>query len=195
MKWQRGEKGHFITKGTDWVHSMDGHDKMMGCQNSTFPLAIYGPIDTASRKILWLKIWTSNSCPKRIGSRYLEHLHETCQIASMITVDKGTETGMMVTMHSYLRQSHGDMNAEDTVLYGPSTSNQVLPQYINRVNNMVETTDQSYIKGIILFNVPLWSDIEVPTPPQKLRNFCLTPKKKCKDQRCRQSLLNKRSEY
>jgi hypothetical protein len=133
MKRQRREKGHFVTKGTDWVHSMDGHDKMMGYQNSTFPLAIYGSIDTASRKILWLKIWTSNSCPKRIGSWYLEHLHETRQIASMIRVDKGTETGMMATMHSYLRQSHGDMNAEDTVLYGPSTSNQVLPQYVNRV--------------------------------------------------------------
>ena len=49
-------KGHFSTKGTNWVHSMDGHDKLMGYQNSTFPLAIYGSIDTASRKILWLKI-------------------------------------------------------------------------------------------------------------------------------------------
>ena len=53
----RREKGNFVTKGTNWVHSMDGHDKLMGYQNSTFPLAVYGAIDTASRKILWLKIW------------------------------------------------------------------------------------------------------------------------------------------
>ena len=59
---------------------MDGHDKLMGYQNSTFPLAIYGSIDTASRKILWLKIWTGNADPKRIARWYLEHLYETGQL-------------------------------------------------------------------------------------------------------------------
>ena len=118
-------KGHFSTKGTNWVHSMDGHDKLMGYQNSTFPLAIYGSIDTASRKILWLKIWTGNSDPKRIARWYLEHLYEKRAIASHIRIDRGSETGIMATMHSYLRQSNGDMNPFDTVIYGPSTSNQV----------------------------------------------------------------------
>ena len=104
---------------------MDGHDKLMGYQNSMFPLAVYGAIDTASRKILWLKIWISNSSPKRIGLWYLEQLYETKTIPSMICVDKGTESGVMATTHAYLRQNHGDMDAADTVLYGPSTSNQV----------------------------------------------------------------------
>ena len=43
----------------------------------------------------------------------------------MIRVDKGTETGIMATIHSFLRQHHDDMDPFDTVLYGPSTSNQV----------------------------------------------------------------------
>lgn len=44
----------------------------------------------------------------------------------MIRLDKGTETGIMATMHSFLRQNHGDdMDPHDTVVYGPSTSNQV----------------------------------------------------------------------
>ena len=64
---KKRQKGHFTTKGPNWVHSLDGHDKMMGYQNSTFPLAIYGCIDTASRKLLWLKVWVSNSDPKIIG--------------------------------------------------------------------------------------------------------------------------------
>lgn len=38
-------KGNFTTKGSNWVHSLDGHDKLMGYQNSTFPLAIYGCLD------------------------------------------------------------------------------------------------------------------------------------------------------
>ena len=44
-------KGNFTTRGANWVHSLDGHDKLMGYQNSTFPLAIYGCMDTASRKL------------------------------------------------------------------------------------------------------------------------------------------------
>jgi hypothetical protein len=45
-------KGTYSTKGTNWVHSLDGHDKLMGYQNSTYPLAVYGCLDSASRKIL-----------------------------------------------------------------------------------------------------------------------------------------------
>jgi hypothetical protein len=124
-RWKRRAKGNYTTRGTNFVHSLDGHDKLMGYQNSTFPLAIYGAIDTASRKILWLRIWESNSDPMRIGRWYLEYLFETRRIATMIRVDKGTETGTMATIHSFLRQHHGDMDPFDTVLYGPSTSNQV----------------------------------------------------------------------
>ena len=69
---QKKQKGHFMSKGTDWVHSLDGHDKLMGYQNSTFPLAVYACIDTCSRKVLWAKVWTSNSDPSVIGRFYLE---------------------------------------------------------------------------------------------------------------------------
>ena len=48
------QKGNLTTRGSKWVHSLDGHDKLMGYQNLTFPLAIYGCLDTASRKLLWL---------------------------------------------------------------------------------------------------------------------------------------------
>ena len=47
-------------------------------------------------------------------------------MASYIRMDKGTETGTMATMHAFLRCNHEDItDAGDTVLYGPSTSNQV----------------------------------------------------------------------
>ena len=64
---EKRKKGNFSSKGPDFVHSLDGHDKMMGYQNSTFPLAVYGCIDTASRKKMWLRIWTTNSNPKLVG--------------------------------------------------------------------------------------------------------------------------------
>jgi hypothetical protein len=118
-------KGHFTTKGTNWVHSVDGHDKLMGFQNSTYPLAVYGCIDTASRKLLWLHVWITNSDPLIVGRWYLEHLYETRVISSYIRMDKGTETGVLATMHSFLRRHHGDIDPCETVIYSPSMSNQV----------------------------------------------------------------------
>ena len=112
---KKRKKGNFTSKGPNWVHSLHGHDKLMGYQNSTYPLAVYGCMDTASRKLLWLKIWVTNSDPKLVG-RYLEHLMETRIIYSLMRLGKGTETGVMATMHAFLRKNHND---------GPSTSNQV----------------------------------------------------------------------
>ena len=98
----------------------------MEYQNSTFPLAIYGCLDTASRKLLWLRVWVTNSDPKIIGRWYLEYLYETRAISSMLRLDKGTETGVMATIHTYLRSGHGDMDdPSESIIYGPSTSNQV----------------------------------------------------------------------
>ena len=119
-------KGNFTTKGSKWIHSLDGHDKLMGYQNSTFPLAIYGCMDTASRKLLWLKVWTSNSDPQLIGRWYLEYLFESRVMASIIRLDKGTETGTIATMHAFLRRHHqDDINPMHSMIYGLSTSNQV----------------------------------------------------------------------
>ena len=119
-------KGRFTTAGPNWVLSLDGHCKLMGFQKDTFPLAVYGCLDTASRKLLFLRVGTGNSDPRVIGIWYLEFLYETKQIASIIRIDKGTETGKMATLHAYLRRHHNDMDPCDTVIYGKSTSNQVL---------------------------------------------------------------------
>ena len=43
-----------------------------------------------------------------------------------LRVDRGTETGCMATIHSYLHDNHGTFDdATESVIYGPSTSNQV----------------------------------------------------------------------
>lgn len=43
-----------------------------------------------------------------------------------IRVDKGTETGDLTTMQSYLRHLQGDLeDATDSVMYGPSTQNKI----------------------------------------------------------------------
>ena len=88
-QFKKKPKGHFCSPGPNFVHSLDGHDKLMCYQNSTFPLAVYGCIDTCSRNVLWAKTWTTNSDPNVIGRFYLEYLYKTRTIASRLRLDKG----------------------------------------------------------------------------------------------------------
>ena len=47
-----------------------------------------------------------------------------------ILIDKGLEPGTLATMYCYLRRQHSDVetdeDAVETVIHGPSTSNQVV---------------------------------------------------------------------
>ena len=116
----------FRSDGPNWLHSLDGHDKLMGFQNWTFPIAIYGSLDTFSRKLMFLRVWSSNSNPILIGKFFWEHLSDTMVLPSYIRVDKGTETGKMATMQIYLRDNVSEMeDVSQCVKYGPSTSNKI----------------------------------------------------------------------
>ena len=43
-----------------------------------------------------------------------------------IRIDRGTETGVIATMHSFLHGTHvGVVDATENVLYGPSTQNKI----------------------------------------------------------------------
>ena len=98
----------------------------MGFQNSTFPLAIYGCLDTFSRKILFLRVWNGNLDPRVLAHFYLKHLVDTKTLSHFLRLDRGTETGLMATMHSYLHQNQGyHEDPTDSVKYGPSTSNKI----------------------------------------------------------------------
>ena len=46
-------------------------------------------------------------------------------MVSYLRIDRGTETGTLAAMLAFLRRHHGDVDPLETVIYGPSTSNQV----------------------------------------------------------------------
>ena len=78
-------KGSSSSKGPNFVYSLDGHEKLMGYQNSTYPLAVYGCIYTASRKVLWLRVWAQaaqaparrrSSCAITVMTEFLEFVWE-----------------------------------------------------------------------------------------------------------------------
>ena len=126
QKKKKKPKGNFTSEGPLWVVSLDGHDKLCGFQNSTFPLGVYGCIDTFSRKVLFLNVCYSNSNPLLIGRMYLKYLFDTEMLPVNIRMDRGTETGKLATIHVYLLNQHGLMDdPTDSIIFGPSTSNKI----------------------------------------------------------------------
>ena len=70
-----------------------------------------------------------NNCdPQLVGRWYLEYLLESKVMPSMLRIDRGSETGTMATIHAFLRRNNQDdlNDPVDSILYGPSTSNQVI---------------------------------------------------------------------
>ena len=99
---------------------------MEGYQNWTFPLAIYGCQDTFSRKILFLKVWSSNNDPMVTASFFMTHLFEHNVVPRFIRLDCGTETGIIGALQAYLRRNDAELNdPTDSVMFGPSTSNKI----------------------------------------------------------------------
>ena len=96
---KKNPKGHFKSDDPLWLVSLDGHDKLCGYQNWTFPLGIYGCLDTFSHKILYLFVCPSNSDPLVIGKLYLQYLFNEETLPRNLRIDRGTETGKMATVH------------------------------------------------------------------------------------------------
>ena len=95
---------------------------------TVFPIAIYGCLDIASKKLVWIKVWDSNSSPYLVACWYFDYLYESKLLPHYIRLDTGTETVVLATIYHYLRRQQCDTDtddeASDTVIYGPSTSNQ-----------------------------------------------------------------------
>ena len=98
----------------------------MGYQRSTFPLFVYGCIDTASRKVISLRICTNTCDPKRVVGWYFDYLFEKRIVLARLRIDKVSETGVTATMHTILRSGHCKLeDLSESVMFGKSAANQI----------------------------------------------------------------------
>ena len=115
--------------GPNFVFPLDGHDKLCGYQNWTFPICIYGCSDTATRKLMFVKVWTSNNDPILPAKWYLNYLYSTRMLPHYLRFDHDTENRTIATIHAYLRDRQTNVQNEDetcgAVIHESSTENQV----------------------------------------------------------------------
>ena len=117
-------KQPFTSEDPLQVVPLDGQDKLCGDQNLTFPLGVFDCLDIFSSKVLFVFLCFSDSEPEVIGKIYLKYLSKSKLLPYPLRVDRGTETGKMCSIHSFLsdRVSFLD-DLLDSIIYGPSTSN------------------------------------------------------------------------
>lgn len=122
---RRLKRRKYYVPGSYHLLHIDGHDKL-----KPYGFAIHGAICGFSRKVVWLKVGTTNNKPEVIAHHYLEHALDVGYIPSIVRYDAGNENPLVGLIQRALRNDHADKFAgKNSYLCGPSTANQRIERY------------------------------------------------------------------
>lgn len=110
----------YISKGPNFTWHIDGYDKL-----KPYGFPIHACIDGFSRKIIWLKVGTTNNDPSIVGSYFLNSIEKLHKVPRLVRSDRGSENVKICGFQRFFRRDHDDTHAgSKSFLYGKSTSNQ-----------------------------------------------------------------------
>ena len=70
-------------------------------------------------------------------------------LPSRIRMDHGTETGVMITIHCYLRSQYGDLDdPTESIIYGPSTENKI-ERFWRELLERMESYFKDQLNGLV----------------------------------------------
>ena len=101
----------YVNQGPDYAQHLDEYDNL-----KPFGIAIHGPIDGYSSKMLWMKVLRSNNSPNIIAVLCLSCVEELQDAPIKIIADLGTENALV-----FASFFHQDAGADQ---YVPSPRNQ-----------------------------------------------------------------------
>ena len=103
----------YCSRGPFHIVHIDGHDKL-----KKWGFAIHGGIDGFSRRILWLKVSTTNNDPLVVANFFLEFLKKYKTAPNILRFDRGRENIYCEDMQTFAT------NSERSFIYGSSVRNQ-----------------------------------------------------------------------
>ncbi|KLO11955.1 hypothetical protein SCHPADRAFT_941604 [Schizopora paradoxa] len=110
-KHRQFKKRTFYTRGVNEFWCLDQHDKMQ-----RFGLRFHVCLEPTSGKILWLKVWWTNSNPRIVLKYFLDVVKELGYVPSFTMSDKGTENNLVANIQTLVRQAL-DGSLDDTILH------------------------------------------------------------------------------
>lgn len=116
-RYKRLKRRTYRSMGPNFLWHCDGYDKL-----KPYGLPIHGCIDGYSRKILWLKVASSNNNPSQIAYYYLNTVQNIEGCPRFLRTDLGTENSIVAFLQPLLQYN---LNHGVTHIYGRSTMNQV----------------------------------------------------------------------
>ena len=136
------------------IWHIDGYDKL-----KPFEIAIHGAIDRSSRRILWLKLSSSNNNPEVIANYYLCCVKELNVIPRVVRGDHGTETVIVSGIQRFFCRNHTDSQSKDRrFIYGHSTANQLIESWWSQLFKIMTSWWITFFKDMVvnsLFDVSL----------------------------------------
>lgn len=115
----------YTVPGPNFLWHLDGYDKL-----KPFGFPIHGCIDGYSRKLLWLKVASTNNHPDVIAHYYLSTVRKLGFVPRVIRSDRGMENSTIECLQQCLRYYHDDSLAGlKSFIMGKSTSNQRIESY------------------------------------------------------------------
>ena len=110
----------YVSLGPNYLWHIDGYDKI-----KPYGFAIHGVIDGFSRKILWLKVVSSNNNPKVIPSYHMDCIRQLKLVPRAIRSDRRTENTIICAIQHFLRRNAEDLiSNKNSFVYGSSSRNQ-----------------------------------------------------------------------
>ncbi len=103
----------YETAGPNKVWHIDGNDKL-----KMWGLCIHAAVDGFSRKIIWIKVSTTNNDPLVIANYYLSSVKAHLKAPKMLRMDKGTENIYCEDLQVFFTGN------ADSFRYASSTRNQ-----------------------------------------------------------------------
>ena len=139
----------YICNGSNETWYMDGYDKL-----KPFGFAIHGCIDGFSRKIIWLRVASSNNDPKIIASYFIDSLSKLKLGQKVIRADRGTENIYVAGIQRYVRRNDEEPRGNGSCfLFGSSTSNQRIESWWSQFRRSYSTWWINYFKDLIEQNI------------------------------------------
>ena len=83
---------------------LSSYDKLECIQGITFPLAVYGGIDTYSRKVLFLRVGGSNLDQDVVGCFWLDYLCENKACPRFLAIDNEAEMDVICGLHKAVKK-------------------------------------------------------------------------------------------